>query len=253
MSQGVEFAHQTDANQSQTEANVGSGLIPRVRNLILEHPVSKHEWFSSMEGAKAPELFNLLMNYDAHATLLRRLLLKAATLMPEPAVGFILENVRNEYGNGDYRRAHQKQLLNLVDCLVEKHCGGIRPEVTICDGVRQYMAEVQTFYFPEEGLFADEERPLISAGAITATEVLALEEFKALQLAFEPFGLADHIWFDHVNIEAEHADESMDLVAYFLREDQESLASIEIGIGGVLMCNTSLYDGFLQSVRRDRI
>ena len=92
-----------------------------VKRLILDHPVASHPWFEHMRTGQVEhtpgQLLNLLLNYDAHATLLRRLLLEAATLMPEPAVGFILENVRNEYGNGDYARAHQGQLLEIVSIL----------------------------------------------------------------------------------------------------------------------------------------
>lgn len=251
MTQGVELASQSNPNQADSERNI---ILDRLQSLILEHPVAAHPWFDLMRGPeiKASRLAKLLANYDAHATLLRRLLLKAATLMPEPAVGFILENVRNEYGNGNYEKAHQKQLLNLLELLVKDHCAGVMPDCAVVDGVNQYMAEVPSFYYPEEGLFDEADLALVSAGAVTATEILALEEFKALKAAFQPYGLANHIWFDHVTIEAEHANDSMDLVAYFIEQDARSLSAIEVGIGGVLMCNSSLYDGFLEAVDQDR-
>ncbi|HNN64060.1 MAG TPA: hypothetical protein PKH78_13505, partial [Candidatus Obscuribacter sp.] len=91
---------------------MAQGIISRVDSsawlqaIVAEHPCFKHEMFDRLSSlAKTGSLSlkqvaSLLKNYDAHASHLRRLLLKAATIMPEEAVGFILENVRNEYGNG---------------------------------------------------------------------------------------------------------------------------------------------------------
>lgn len=235
---------------TETETRAG-----RIKRLILDHPVASHPWFEHMRTGRVehtpPQLLNLLLNYDAHATLLRRLLLEAATLMPEPAVGFILENVRNEYGNGDYARAHQGQLLDIVSIL-EREFGLSRDqEFKLTDGVRAYMEEVPGFYKPDPALHGDFAAiACISAGAVTATEVLALEEFKVLQQAFRPFDLAEHIWFDHVKIESEHAEESLDLIRYFLAVDPDgsTFNLIELGVGGVLLSNTSLYEGFLEAV-----
>src|SRR5581483_9422771 len=84
--------------------------------LASSHPCRQHPLFAHLRTRtlSKEQAVSLLVNYDAHATLLRRLLLKAAAFMPEPAVGFILENVRNEYGNGDYRLCHQGQLRSII-------------------------------------------------------------------------------------------------------------------------------------------
>lgn len=90
-------------------------------------------------------------------------------------------------------------------------------------------------------------RAAISAGAITATEILAIREFEYLQMAFAKLGLADHVWFDHVTIEAEHSDESLALALYFA-EKQDALHSVEAGFRGILAANMRLYDGLLATI-----
>lgn len=226
--------------------------VGQLKRLILEHPIIEHDWFKILHEERVdPErLIKLLFNYDAHAALLRRLLLKACVLMPEGAVGFVLENVRTEYGSGDYSKAHHFQILDLIKKLGETCKVDTDDSLKeISQGVHQYMLEVPSFFSPEElepeeGMYA----PCVSAGAILATEVLAELEFKALQHAFKPFGLHEHIWFNHLTVEKEHADESFNLALYFLNEDDRCMESLEFGIGGILMCNSSLYNGFLDVV-----
>jgi hypothetical protein len=200
--------------------------------------------------SKAPLLVNqaasLLKNYDAHASVLRRLLLKAATLMPEPAVGFVLENVRNEYGNGNYADNHQNQLQDVVWQL------GITreqyAEIPVTKPIKQFIREATRFYYPPCGsLPSGLNRAAVVAGAITATELLAIEEFKALQRAFTHFGLEHHIWFHHVMIEEEHSDESVALAVYFI-ENHGAEKAVEYGLNGVLDANVHLYDGLLQAI-----
>jgi len=214
----------------------------------LKHACARHRLFERLAGATlSPEqLVRLLVNYGAHAALLRRLLLKAAAAMPEKAVGFVLENVRNEYGNGQWSRSHGLQVLDLIAILKERfaipesRCSGIE------DGVKLYMRSVVAWYLPPSlsGLY----RPAVTAGAITATEIMAIEEFAAMQKAFALYGLADHIWFDHVVVEAEHADESLALVQYFLPKHQ---TSVEHGLAGVLEANLHLYDGLLSAIEKE--
>ena len=234
--------------------SVAKDKVGHLKSLILEHPCANHEWFKLMEETQIrPEkLVRFLINYDVHATLLRRLLLKAACIMPEPAVGYILENVRTEYGSGDYKKAHQLQLLDLLKTLAIKFNIQVEGEVKkVSEGVRQYLNEIPAFYIPDEestdGVNTFEAQA-ISAGAIGATELLAMKEFSSMKRAFDVYSLGDHIWFDHVRHEKEHAEDSFDLIKYFLQLDESNTESIELGIGGVLMCNTSLYDGFLEAL-----
>lgn len=236
-----------------TVSSVSDSKVSQVETLILEHPCASHKWFELMTQSKIEpdKLLSLLINYDAHATLLRRLLLKSATIMPEAAVGFILENVRTEYGSGDYSKAHQLQLFDLINKLSSMFEVELSPVVReLKPGVRQYLEEISTFYFPEQELNESMDLPSIAAGAITATEVLAMKEFVVMQKAFSHYGLDDHIWFNHVEVEQEHAGDSLNLVEYFLNSDTRTFESIEFGIGGVLMCNTSLYDGFQETLNK---
>lgn len=83
-------------------------LYAYLNQYVAAHPAWSHPLFARLAQAASVEhmldaqtLGHFLRNYDAHASHLRRLLLSAATLMPEKAVGYILENVRNEYGNGN--------------------------------------------------------------------------------------------------------------------------------------------------------
>ncbi len=190
----------------------------------------------------------MLRNYDAHAAVLRRLLLKAATLMPEAAVGYILENVRNEYGNGDYSKAHQWQLKNLASLagVSDDHFNNAKIEA----GTKKFIQQATKYYDPRPASSAGFMRAAVSAGAITATEILALEEFKALQVAFRQFNLEHHIWFDHVNVEAEHTNESIRLAEYFI-EKHNARKAVEHGLYGVLEANISLYDGLLNALTKN--
>ncbi len=195
----------------------------------------------------AHQAVSLLQNYDAHAALLRRLLLFAAQAMPEPAVGFILENVRNEYGNGSYDKCHEGQLRDLMELVADKSKIEM-PQPRVAAGVREYLKEVVRFYMPgrhgaPEGFY----RPAIIAGAITATELMALEEFRAMQVAFRHFGVSEHRWFDHVTVECEHGDESLALADFFIT-NRDCRDAVEYGFLGTLDCNVSLYSGLLEAV-----
>src|SRR5437016_2291594 len=79
------------------------GSTVDLRGLAQSHLCWSHPLFARLEGARltTEQCAALLRNYDEHAGALRRLLLKAATIMPEEAVTYVLENVRNEYGNGN--------------------------------------------------------------------------------------------------------------------------------------------------------
>ena len=208
----------------------------------FSHPLFEHLRSESLTGRQAVAL---LFDYDAHASLLRRLLLKAAACMPEPAVGFILENVRNEYGNGSFERCHQGQLRDLIE-RVSRRCSVDFTSSPVSSGVRRYLGRVVRYYSPgaadtPSGFY----RPAIVAGAITATEIMAIEEFKALQIAFKQFGLEHHRWFDHVEVECEHSDESLALAEYFL-DSRHAHDAVEFGFSGTLAANSSLYDGLLE-------
>ncbi len=193
----------------------------------------------------------MLRNYDAHASVLRhRLLLKAVALMPEPAVGFILENVRNEYGNGDYSKAHQWQLKDLANR------AGVTDDAfnsaKIEAGTRKFIQTATKYYDPKPSSSAGFMRAAVSAGAITATEILALEEFKAITNRICPVStLEHHIWFDHVSVEADHTDESIQLAEYFI-DKHNAIKAVEHGLNGVLEANVSLYDGLLSSLIKNQ-
>jgi pyrroloquinoline quinone (PQQ) biosynthesis protein C len=218
-----------------------------LRALATSHACAQHPLFERLHNDKLSlrQLGALLRNYDAHASVLRRLLLHAATIMPEEAVGYILENVRNEYGNGDPSGRHQLQLRDLATI------AGIPIEefmsIKIEDGVRDYVKQVVPLYEASLTVPPGCYRPAISAGAITATEILAMEEFKAMQKAFAHYNLAHHEWFDHVSMEAEHANESLALALYFI-ERKNALESVRFGMNGMLQANCRLYDGFLNAL-----
>lgn len=215
-----------------------------------DHACSKHELFKVLNTVELDSAGagRLLRNYDAHASVLRRLLLKACTLMPEPAVGFILENVRNEYGNGNYTANHQQQLRQVAfaaGCSEEDFAG-----FRVMPGIKRFLQDVGRFYYPiRQPAFADLYRPAIAAGAITATELLAVEEFRAMHAAFTRLGCGHHIWFDHVLIEQEHMDESVALAVYFA-EHHDAFAAVQVGLEGVLDANVHLYDGLLAALKQ---
>lgn len=216
-----------------------------LRDLAKDHEASRHHFLQSPR-LSAKQAIHLLFNYDAHASLLRRLLLNAAGRMPEPAVGFILENVRNEYGNGQYDHCHQGQLRDLMfklACLAP----GVHPN-KVSAGVRRYMTAVVKYYAPsiKESNISSLCTPAIIAGAISATEIMALDEFRSLHQTFHDFKLQKHIWFDHVTVEAEHRDEALALAEYFLSSDKAK-KSVEYGFNGVLDANCHLYDGLMES------
>lgn len=228
-------------------ASVRERTSERIKSLALNHSCARHPLFERLRKDRfdLPQVAALLRNYDAHASVLRRLLLKAATLMPEPAVGFILENVRNEYGNGDYNKAHQWQLKDLA--LQAGVTDDAFKAAKIEPGTKKFIQTVPRYYDPKPASAAGFMRAAVSAGAITATEILALEEFKALQTAFGQFGLEHHIWFDHVRVEAEHTDESIQLAEYFI-DQHNAVRAVEYGLNGVLEANVYLYDGLLSAV-----
>lgn len=222
----------------------------QLRHIAAQHECSSHTLFQVLTGANeltSLQLLGLLKNYDVHAGVLRRLLLKAATIMPEEAVGYILENVRNEYGNGNPAARHQLQLQDLafrLGCTEEKY-----RQLPVSPGILAFVKSAGRHYFPigETVAIRKALRPAIAAGAITATELLAIEEFKAMQVAFAPKGLAHHIWFDHVNVEQEHGEESVALALFFM-ERYDAHEAIELGLHGVLNANLDLYDGLLQAI-----
>jgi hypothetical protein len=234
-----------------------------IKQTALTHSCYTHKLFDRLENEPLTlaEAGAMLRNYDAHASVLRRLLLQAATIMPEPAVGFILENVRNEYGNGNYKKNHQAQLRDLAYKIGIDEQQFLRYPIN--SGVRQFISLANELYFPAqneiEGVpsfytepveaFAREvavRRAAIAAGAITATEVLAIKEFVCLQKAFTRFGQRHHIWFHHVTIEEEHSEESLALALYFIRE-HNAMESVMTGLIGILDANVHLYDGLLEA------
>lgn len=214
-----------------------------LRDLAKEHEASRHPFLQN-PSLNARQAINVLFNYDAHASLLRRLLLNAAGKMPEAAVGFILENVRNEYGNGDYKNCHQQQLRDLITKLTGMEPGYNAQKVS--RGVRQYMKLVVDYYDPEENTSNNYYLPAVIAGAISATEIMALDEFRSLHQTFHTFNLENHIWFDHVTVEAEHSDEALCLAEFFLVKNNHKKA-VEYGFRGVLDANCYLYDGLMES------
>ncbi len=220
-------------------------MAATARAIAAEHPCSRHPLFEYLDRTKLnhQQICGFLANYDAHASLLRRLLLKAATIMPEEAVGYILENVRNEYGNGNPNHRHQLQLHDL----------SVRAGVTVEElknapleaGVKKYMELVPQFYFPgNTELDHPFMSPAVSAGAITATEILAIEEFRHMQNSFAFLGLDQHIWFDHVTVEVEHSEDSVALAVFFA-DTEDGVESVLDGLEGVLDANVHLYDGLL--------
>ncbi len=228
-----------------SEAMLKEEMATVARAMAAEHPCSRHPLFDYLDNAKMnhEQICRFLANYDAHASLLRRLLLKAATIMPEEAVGYILENVRNEYGNGNPDHRHQLQLFDLAAR------AGVSIEALanapLEPGVKRYMELVPNYYFPESsGLEAVFLYPAISAGAITATEILAIEEFRHMQKSFAHHSLDQHIWFDHVTVEVEHSDESVALAVFFA-DTKDGVDSVLEGLEGVLNANMQLYDGLL--------
>jgi pyrroloquinoline quinone (PQQ) biosynthesis protein C len=230
----------------QTNTAAGGCLLASdLVSIARAHPCASHPLFNLLRQKKLSlqQAGALLSNYAAHANFLRRFLLRAATIMPEGAVGFVLENVRTEYGSGKHDNRHQLQLLHLAQCL-----GLSRAEFDrypIRAGVKRFIRDTAALYYPlREKRFVRSSKSAIAAGAITATEILALEEFKAMQVAFAQFGLENHIWFDHVSIEVDHTSESLALAQYFMSEPKKSDAVL-IGFNGVLDANVSLYDGLL--------
>jgi hypothetical protein len=222
-----------------------------LRQVVLAHPAAQHPLFERLNQGKLSQAGAgaLLRNYDAHASHLRRLLLKAATIMPEQAVGYILENVRNEYGNGRAEDRHQLQLQDLAWQI------GVTTEAynrfAIKPGIKTFIKDVTDFYYPLNRFNHRQtikSRAAIAAGAITATELLALEEFKCLQKAFLGFGQEHHIWFDHVTIECDHLEDSVSLALYFLEENSALEADLLFGLDGVLNASVHLYDGLLACI-----
>jgi hypothetical protein len=219
-----------------------------LRQRAYGHAVAAHPLFAQLAAIEPTraQAGAFLRNYDAHASVLRRLLLSAATVMPEEAVGYVLENVRNEYGNGDPDRRHQLQLFDLAE-----RAGVPASQLQSCEiqpGVRRFIDKVGAFYAPPESSHADPlGRAAIAAGAITATELLAVREFECMQMAFGKLGLANHIWFDHVVVEAEHSDESLALALHFI-ERHGLTAEVEAGLDGMLALNGDLYDGLASAL-----
>ncbi len=222
---------------------------PDLVKIARAHPCATHPLFQVLRTTRLThdQAGALLRNYDAHASVLRRLLLKAASIMPDSAVGFVLENVRTEFGAGNYEDRHQLQLLDLA-C----QCGISLKEFNsfpIQPGVKSFIKSVTPLYFPlHQKSHTNEHKAAISAGAITATEILAIDEFESMQVAFKHFGLDKHIWFDHVTVEVEHQAESLALAQHFIDEFDQPSAVLR-GLKGVLAANTLLYDGFLAAIR----
>ncbi len=165
--------------------------------------------------------------------------------MPEDAACYVLENVRNEYGNGDPDKRHELQLLDLAwqAGVTQEQYRQIKVEAA----VKRFIRLVVPLYFPRKnGVPKELSRPAIASGAITATEILAVAEFTSMQKAFAKLGLASHVWFDHVAVECSHTDDSLALVNYFV-ERKGQLAAVEFGLKGVLDANEHLYDGLLKA------
>ncbi len=213
------------------------------------HACFHHPLFEFLRSRRLnqDQVLGLLSNYDAHACVLRRLLLKAATLMPEPAVGFVLENVRNEYGNGDYTKNHRQQLLDVATA-----CGISNRSMemaAVAAGVTRFIEAAPLYYYPADGSTRDQLRAAaISAGAITATELLAVEEFAAMHVAFEKLGVGHLKWFEHVTIERDHMEDSCALAIYFASRHDLSDAVVQ-GFHGILNANVDLYDGILAAMQ----
>lgn len=217
-----------------------------LRDFADSHRCSSHPLFARLGACQptASRIAGLLRNYDAHACVLRRLLLKAVCLMPEEACCFILENVRNEYGNGNPDHRHQLQLLDLA------YQSGVSEEQfkseRIRAGVSAFIKAVTPLYYPHQRA-AYSRKAAIAAGAITATELLAIKEFVHMQQLFAKLGLADHIWFHHIEVEAEHSDESLALALHFITRYSAG-DDVMFGLNAVLDANCLLYDGLLESL-----
>lgn len=229
-------------------ASMADKISTELRLLADEHPCSSHPLFSYLRkvNSKKKQLAGLLRNYDAHATVLRRFLLRAASVMPEEAVPLILENVRNEYGNGVYARNHQDQLRDLA------WKSGITQDeyfdISIQPGVKTFIKMATNYYCPRRGNYPRHMKAAaIISGAITATELLAIKEFCTMQEAFAKHSLQNHHWFHHVSIELEHSDESLELALYFNRLG--AAESVEYGMKGILDANIHLYDGLLAAMQ----
>jgi hypothetical protein len=235
-----------DSRRSESSA---PALAVDLISIASAHDCARHQLFAYLKETKLTlrQALALLRNYDAHASVLRRLLLKAATLMPETAVGYVLENVRTEYGAGCVEGRHQLQLIDLA-----LSCGGSKHEfdrVPIERGTKDFIKSVTAFYYPLRNRdCVKAQKAAVAAGAITATEILAVEEFKAMQIAFTHFGLQNHIWFDHVSVEVDHTDEALALAHHFVYE-YEQTESVLKGLNGVLAANISLYDGLLAAMQ----
>ncbi len=141
---------------------------------------------------------------------------------------------------------HQGQLRDLMFKLAML-APGVHPD-RISSGVRAYMKAVVEFYDPTNAETNDNSfyLPAVIAGAISATEIMALDEFRSLFHTFHDFKLQKHIWFDHVTVEAEHTDEALALAEYFLASASAKKA-VEYGFNGVLDANCHLYDGLMES------
>lgn len=218
----------------------------RLLDIAEQHPCSRHPLFEYLEANQLSnkQVAALLRNYDAHASVLRRLLLSAAAIMPEHAVPFVLENVRNEYGNGDYSRNHQDQLRDLV-----WSCGISREEFfqsKVQKGISLFIQAATSFYSAKSS--GGMKTAAIVAGAITATEILAIKEFTYIQKPFFERGLQHHIWFHHLTIEEEHTDESLMLARCF-ESSPAGVKGVEFGLSGILDANLNLYDGLLAALR----
>lgn len=230
------------------ESNARDLFAAKLLNLANDHPCSKHPLFAYLEESELNDMqvASLLRNYDAHASVLRRYLLNAAAMMPEYAVPFVLENVRNEYGNGDYSGNHQDQLRDLV-----WSCGIKRESYFSCKiqaGISKFLKDASKFYSPKNsGEVKGMRKAAIIAGAITATEILAIKEFASIQKPFARRGLGHHIWFHHVEIEAEHTDDSLNLALCF-SDSKAGLEGVLYGLRGVLDSNMHLYDGLLCAI-----
>ncbi len=217
-----------------------------LRDFAGSHRCSSHLFFGRLSACEptGPRIAGLLRNYDAHASVLRRLLLKAVCLMPEEACCYILENVRNEYGNGNPDHRHQLQLLDLA------HQAGISDEQfksePILAGVKAFIKAVSPLYYPRASK-AYNRKAAIAAGAITATELLAIKEFVHMQHLFAKLGLGNHIWFHHIEVEAEHSDESLALALHFISRYSAG-DDVMFGLNAVLDANCLLYDGLLESL-----
>jgi hypothetical protein len=154
--------------------------------------------------------------------------------------------VRNEYGNGKPDDRHQLQLLDVA------RSAGVSPQefdaAVIQPGVKEYIRLVTPLYYPLRKRWPGSyRRAAISAGAITATEMLAIREFESMQRAFSDLGLAHHIWFNHVSVEVEHCDESLDLALHFI-QGYDAQEAVDFGLRGVLAANVRLYDGLLAAL-----